>query len=840
MRLATRISLLATLLVLLAVVGSLGAVLFSLDRDFRGTLDAELNRAMLTVSALLTQEGAVLDAATGAVAKAPLFQALLSSEAVDAPTLQGVADEQRAGLGVEVLLLLGPEGELRAASPATTAAPSNLAELAQIGLPQPTLIDGQLHIAVAHPVVVGDRTVGFLTTANRLGPSFLHALTQQSGVEAMLDAGGQLHGDTLTSIDAETLARQELAPDAPTELDLPGVQAVASRIRLGRDATLTLVRSDAEARRAYRLAVIRLALVGLIAFVVTAGVSFWAGRRVARRVEIAAQAVAQVAEGDLTHSVSILSDDEVGHLAESVNQMASRVRDVVIDVRRSSAELMTASESYSRVSQRVRTGAEEQLGEAESTSASMSEIAAQIQAVAESSASLARNVERATSAIQKVEETSTQASERFEALVAAIGSTSATTEQMRRAISQVATGSTGLQEGVEDSAATVEEMASSLEATAVHADGLSRSVFEVSKVVDSLVQSGESVRGQVDQVEELSRLALEEVTAGDVAVRSAVAAMGRIASGIHETADFMRDLDSHSQDIHRILEVIGDISEQTNLLALNAAIEAARAGEAGRGFAVVASEVRKLAERSNEAAEEIGRVVERVRSKTATALSSAGRGERETREGKDLADRAGEALQSILTRVRASNELALNLERLASDQGVALDQVSAAMRSMGESTDSVVQAIREQGQGGEQMRQAMTRMRAISHDVAVSTRELDTGTGHMGEVVTELNAITGQVAELVGRQVAAVAEIDEISRAMRVATQEVTENTREQRKAGELVVSAAHRITRVARENADSALDIAGSAEALVQNAESLNRKISVFKVDSGGETPPS
>ena len=840
MRLATRISLLATLLVLLAVVGSLGAVLLSLDRDFRLTLEAELRRAMLTVSALLTQEGAVLDAATGAVAKAPLFQALLGSGVVDERTLQGVADEQRASLAVEALFLLGSEAQVRAASPEGTSAPSSLAELAGMGLPQPTLVDGQLHIAVAHPVVVGERIVGYLVTANRLGPSFLHALTRQTGVEALLDVGGRIHGHTLESVTPELLARQELPPDAPVALDLDGVQASAARMRLGGEATLTLVRSDAEARRAYRRAVGRLALVGLVAFVVTAVVSFYAGRRVARRVEIAAEAVAQVAQGDLTHSVSVLSGDEVGQLAASVNQMASRVRDVVVDVRRSSAALTAASESYSRVSRKVHAGAEEQLGEAESTSASMGEIAAQIQAVAESTASLARNVERATAAIQKVEATSTQASERFEALVAAIGQTSSTTEQMRRAISQVASGTSGLQDGVEDGAATVEEMATSLEATAAHADGLSRSVSEVSQVVDNLVRSGQSLRGQVGEVEKLSRLALDEVTTGNDAVRSAVAAMGRIASGIHETADFMRDLDSHSQDIHRILEVIGDISEQTNLLALNAAIEAARAGEAGRGFAVVASEVRKLAERSNEAADEIGGVVQLVRSKTATALGSAGRGESETREGKGLADRAGEALQSILERVRSSNELAHDLESLASEQGVALERVSGAMRSMGESTDSVVRAVREQGQGGEQMRQAMARMRTLSQDVVVSARELERGTGHVGEVVAELNAITGQVAELVGRQVAAVAEIDEISKAMRVATQEVTENTREQRKAGELVVSAAQRITRIARENAASALEIAGSAEVLVENAESLNRKIKVFKVDPDEDSSPA
>ncbi|NJD02594.1 MAG: methyl-accepting chemotaxis protein [Ruminiclostridium sp.] len=85
----------------------------------------------------------------------------------------------------------------------------------------------------------------------------------------------------------------------------------------------------------------------------------------------------------------------------------------------------------------------------------------------------------------------------------------------------------------------------------------------------------------------------------------------------------IRELDSHSKSIGKILKVITGIADQTNLLALNAAIEAARAGEMGKGFAVVADEVRKLAEQSMNAAREISTIIKSTQGQTSKAVDKA-------------------------------------------------------------------------------------------------------------------------------------------------------------------------------------------------------------------------
>jgi len=113
-----------------------------------------------------------------------------------------------------------------------------------------------------------------------------------------------------------------------------------------------------------------------------------------------------------------------------------------------------------------------------------------------------------------------------------------------------------------------------------------------------------------------SRSSAEMANQGGAVMQSASATMEKISTATHGVSEKMDSLSHSSNEIGKVVSVIQEISEQTNLLALNAAIEAARAGEHGRGFAVVAGEVRRLAERTKGATEEIAGTIRRIQDET--------------------------------------------------------------------------------------------------------------------------------------------------------------------------------------------------------------------------------
>ncbi|BCB27968.1 hypothetical protein SKTS_28540 [Sulfurimicrobium lacus] len=246
---------------------------------------------------------------------------------------------------------------------------------------------------------------------------------------------------------------------------------------------------------------------------------------------------------------------------------------------------------------------------------------------------------------------------------------------MTRLTQHIADSSHQQSEAAATTAAAVEEMTVSISQVAEHAQVAKNNAEDAAR----LSASGESLLG------------------------NATSEMHHIAETVLDAAARIQLLRQHSEQISGIANVIKEIADQTNLLALNAAIEAARAGEQGRGFAVVADEVRKLAERTGTATNEIKAMIETVQNETQNAVSGMEAGSQQVESGvrtvnllveplRTLNEGAAATLMHLVDLASASREqdtastlIAQQLERIAQmaeQSSHATDQASQAASRM--------------------------------------------------------------------------------------------------------------------------------------------------------------
>ncbi|WP_373557818.1 methyl-accepting chemotaxis protein [Pseudomonas moraviensis] len=227
-------------------------------------------------------------------------------------------------------------------------------------------------------------------------------------------------------------------------------------------------------------------------------------------------------------------------------------------------------------------------------------------------------------------------------------------------------------QGISGSATQLASAADELNAVTVDSThGLQQQNNEIEQAataVNEMTTAVEEVARNAVSTSDATRQSSESAQLGQARVSDTASAINALASDVQHTGELVQSLANQSQDIGKVLDVIRAIAEQTNLLALNAAIEAARAGESGRGFAVVADEVRALAYRTQQSTQEIEQMVQGMRSGSSLALDSMHASAARATTTLALAERAGEALETITASVHEIHERNLVIASAAEEQ----------------------------------------------------------------------------------------------------------------------------------------------------------------------------
>lgn len=373
-----------------------------------------------------------------------------------------------------------------------------------------------------------------------------------------------------------------------------------------------------------------------------------------------------VREGNLNVQATVYSEDELGYLATSFNDMARVIFMTTKEAQRKAVEQEEAKENLQR--QVIR---------------------------------LLDDVEGAARGDLTV-----QAEVTADVLGAVADAFNLTIQNLRDIVQQVKLAAREVTKGSTNS----ETFARALSGDALRqAEELAVTLNSVQVMTESIKRVAESAKTAEVVARDASVIALK----GGEAVENTVAGILEIRETVAETTRKVKRLAESSQEINSIVALVSQIASRTNLLALNASIEAARAGEAGRGFAIVADEVRQLADKSAKSLKEIEQIVMQIQSDTGSVMTAMEEGTQQVIKGTKLAEEAKRSLEDII-------EVAGHIDSLV--RSITADTVEQTETSLAvaQVMQSVELTAQETSQEAQRVSGALQHLVGVSRDLIAS------------------------------------------------------------------------------------------------------------------------
>ena len=287
-----------------------------------------------------------------------------------------------------------------------------------------------------------------------------------------------------------------------------------------------------------------------------------------------------------------------------------------------------------------------------------------------------------------------------------------------------------LSEQVAASAAEVseasQEVSSSIQQIADGAADQNDSLLSVVDEMNDMSASVQQIAASADELAEFTQNATATGDEGRAAATEALEGIDQIQAETESTVEEVEMLDDQMAQIGNIVDVISEIAEQTNILALNANIEAARAGEAGEGFAVVSNEVKGLAEKTQESAQQIEGLIEKLQRQQSNVLDGMSRMQERVEEGSASVDVALNSLDDIVHEVDETN--------------ASVGEIHGATSSQAESAQGILERADSAATISEETTAEAQNVSAAAEEQTASLSEVSTGVQELSNHARDLQA----------------------------------------------------------------------------------------------------
>jgi methyl-accepting chemotaxis protein len=290
---------------------------------------------------------------------------------------------------------------------------------------------------------------------------------------------------------------------------------------------------------------------------------------------------------------------------------------------------------------------------------------------------------------------------------------------------QVAAASQEFTANAQQTAKATEYITSSIQNIAQSMEIQAANAGQTTQALDEIAVEIAHINSKMQTVTDLTLQTAQKAVDGNKVVTQAIGQMSLISEKVSTATGVVDILGDKSREIDQIISLITSIAGQTNLLALNAAIEAARAGEQGKGFAVVAEEVRKLAEQSEAAANQISGIINEIQQETGKVVQIMGESTHSVYDGIALVNQAEATFQEIQ-------------EAISSVSGQSQD-VAIRMASISQSTVQVVESVHSIADSTAQTSANIEAVAASTEEQNASMEEIQSAATMLAQLANELD-----------------------------------------------------------------------------------------------------